>query len=273
MRLEDHRIGFVGAGNMAEAMVRGLLASGMPPSGILVSDVRSARLELFSALGVRSLPQNTRLVLESDVLVLSVKPQVMPDILPELRPHVDPSTLVVSIAAGIRTSIIEKNLPPGTPVVRAMPNTPLLVGKGMSVLVKGACADDDHLALALELFSASGRAFSVDDEDLMDAVTAVSGSGPAYVFYLAEAMLKAAVDEGIPPDSAAELVRTTVLGAGALLDASPSSSPSELRSMVTSPGGTTEAAVKLLDETRTFDTLVNAVRRAALRSRELGKGS
>jgi pyrroline-5-carboxylate reductase len=271
MALEDHRIGFVGGGNMAEAIVRGLLAAQrIPPAAIFVSDVRSERLSLFSAIGVNALSDNTRLVGEVDVLVLSVKPQVMYDVLAELKPHIDAETLVISIAAGIKTSSIEGRLNTGIRVVRVMPNTPLLVGKGISALVRGANAASEDMALASEMFSASGEVVLLNDERLMDAVTAVSGSGPAYVFYLAEAMLEVAKAEGLPEDAAEKLVRHTILGAGAMLVSLIPMSPAQMRRQVTSPGGTTEAAVGVLDAAAVKDTFIRAVRRAAQRSRELG---
>jgi len=274
MSLRDHHIGFIGAGNMAEAIVRGLLsADAVPAASICVSDVRKERLSAFSALGVIAFSDNKRVADEVDILVLSVKPQVMSDILAELKSSIDPQTLVISIAAGVRTSAIEAKLQSGVRVIRVMPNTPLLVGKGVSALVAGRKASGDDLELASEIFSSSGEVLLLKDESMMDAVTAVSGSGPAYVFYLAEAMLKAAKDEGLPDDIAQKLVRFTVRGAGEMLTAAGASSPSDLRRQVTSPNGTTEAAVKLMDSAAVFDTLVRAVRRAAERSRELGKGS
>jgi pyrroline-5-carboxylate reductase len=197
----------------------------------------------------------------------------MSDILAELRPAIDPQTLVVSIAAGIRTSAIEAKLQSGVRVVRVMPNTPLLVGRGVSALVAGKKATNDDLELVSEIFTSSGEVLVLKDEAMMDAVTAVSGSGPAYVFYLTEAMLKAARDEGLPDDVAQKLVRFTIRGAGEMLITAEAPSPSDLRRQVTSPNGTTEAAVKLMDSAAVFDTLVRAVRRAAERSRELGKGS
>jgi pyrroline-5-carboxylate reductase len=274
MSLRDHRIGFIGAGNMAEAIVRGLLsAETIPADSIFVSDVRKERLGAFSTLGVIALSDNKRVADEVDILILSVKPQVMADVLTELKPLIDPETLVISIAAGVRTSTIESRLQRDARIVRVMPNTPLLVGKGISALVTGKKASRDDLELVSEIFSSSGEVLLLKDESMMDAVTAVSGSGPAYVFYLAEAMLKAAKAEGLPDDIAEKLVRFTIRGAGEMLTAAGAPSPSDLRRQVTSPNGTTEAAVKIMDSAAVLDTLVRAVRRAAERSRELGKGS
>ncbi|HHN45991.1 MAG TPA: pyrroline-5-carboxylate reductase [Planctomycetes bacterium] len=273
MPLAEHRIGFVGAGNMAEAIVRGLLAAGaVQADHILVSDVRSDRLDLFAALGVPAFPENLRPASEADILVLSVKPQVMADVLRELSAHVGSDTIVVSIAAGISTGFIEARLGDGARVVRVMPNTPLLVGKGMSALVPGRHASPEDISLVSGIFASCGSTVIIKDETLMDAVTAVSGSGPAYLFYLAEAMLLAAETEGLPAETSDALVRETLAGAGALLAASRGAAPDELRRRVSSPGGTTEAAIKSMDEAGVSAAIMEAVRRAAARSRELAKG-
>ena len=270
MLSEDVVAGFIGAGNMAEAIVKGLVRAGKPASSIVVSDVRSERLELFSSLGCAAFQSNLQAAQRAEVLVLSVKPQVMPDVLAELKEAVDEETLIVSIAAGVASSTIEAAFDMAVRVVRVMPNTPLLVGMGVSAIVPGKNARPDDADMVGEMFAASGRVVLLKDEALMDAVTAVSGSGPAYVFYLAEAILEAAVKEGLPEEVAEVLVRDTVRGAGELLSKEKEIPPPELRRLVTSPGGTTQAAAEILDEAGAKALWVRAVRRAAERSKELG---
>lgn len=272
MLTEDVVAGFIGAGNIAEAVVRGLIRAGKPPSSIVVSDIRSERLGLFSSLGCAAFQSNLQTAQRAEVLVLSVKPQAMPDVLGELKGTVDEETLLVSIAAGVATGAIEASFDKPVRVVRVMPNTPLLVGKGVSVIVPGRNVRPDDADMVEEMFAASGKVVRTDDEAVMDAVTAVSGSGPAYVFYLAEAMVEAALEEGLPEDLAEILVRETIRGAGELLVKEEQTPPAELRKRVTSPGGTTQAAAEILDGAGAKELWVRAVRRAAERSRELGAG-
>ena len=265
---EDMVVGFVGAGNMAEAIIRGLIAAGKPPAELAVSDVRSERLELFSSLGLAAFASNRHLAARAQVLVLAVKPQVMPAVLQELRGEVDEETLLVSIAAGVATAFIEGAFPRPVRVVRVMPNTPLLVGRGVSALVAGRHLRPGDLELAAGIFRASGRVVILEDEALMDAVTAVSGSGPAYVFYLMEAMIDAARQMGMDDEIARRLVVQTVKGAGMLCEAR-GCSPEELRAAVTSKGGTTAAALLALTEAKVFQNLVAAIKAAHRRAEEL----
>lgn len=269
---EDGSIGFIGAGNMAEAIVRGLLRAGKPAGSILASDVRSERLELFAALGVTVFRSNLHVATRAEVLVLAVKPQVLSEVLSELAGELDEETLLVSIAAGVPTPHIEAAFERPVRVVRVMPNMPLLVGAGVSAIVAGRHARAEDMALAADIFAASGKVVRLTDERLLDAVTAVSGSGPAYVFYLAEAMHEAALAEGLAADVADLLVRETINGAGQLLRRQPEIPAAELRWRVTSPGGTTQAAIAVLEAAGARELLVRAVRRAAERARELGAG-
>jgi pyrroline-5-carboxylate reductase len=202
------------------------------------------------------------------IVVVAVKPGDVPRLLQHLQGAVDPSQMILSIAAGVTTAAYERALG-DLPVVRAMPNTPALIDQGVSALCSGAFADDEAMALAERVLAAVGETVRLD-EHLLDAVTAVSGTGPAYVFLLAEALTEAAIREGLPRHAAEKLVNQTVKGAGMLMSAV-DTGPEQLRAQVTSPGGTTAAAVHVLEE-RGFRALVeDAVRAAARRSRELGE--
>jgi pyrroline-5-carboxylate reductase len=266
--LKSSRIVFLGAGNMAEALVKGLLKAGLAmPSQIAVTDVREERRRFFSeTFAVQGLAGNREAVVTADIVVLAVKPQQMRDVLSAIRGSLQPSALVVSIAAGLRTAAIEAGLGGGC-VVRVMPNTPALVGAGVSALCGGAGCTAADLTLAEELLGAVGAVVRVREED-MDAVTAVSGSGPAYVFYLMEAMLAAASRLGLTDEVARQLVYGTVAGAARLVTET-GSPPSELRERVTSKGGTTAAALDVMRQRELAEILIDAMAAAHRRSREL----
>ena len=267
----SERVVFIGAGNMAEALVRGLVGpGGHAPADVTVTDPRPERLTYFrDTFGVCASPDNAAAVAASALVVLAVKPQVMPEVLSGLAPALPRAATVLSIAAGIRCATIESALGGDRAVVRSMPNTPALVGKGVTALCAGRWAGEAPLAKAEALLRTVGAVVRVE-ESLMDAVTAVSGSGPAYVFYLMESMLEAAAGFGLAPEVARTLVYGTITGAAALAAASPES-PAELRARVTSKGGTTAAAVGLLDERRVREALADAVRAAQRRAGELSK--
>lgn len=268
-------IGFIGAGNMAEAIARGLLRSGLcQPSDIRATDPNPDRQRLFMEdLGISCDADCERAAAGSDVVILAVKPFVMGEVLQEIGGTLQAEALIISIAAGISCKFIEGALGGGGEfprrVVRVMPNTPMLAGKGMSALAAGSHASHEDLVLADRLFAAAGKTIRVE-ESQMDAVTAVSGSGPAYVFLLAEALAEAGKAAGLSEGHAAQLARETVIGAAALLDQS-KDSPGELRRKVTTPKGTTQAAVETLQGGGFMDLLVKAVAAAAKRSSELGK--
>ena len=204
--------------------------------------------------------------------VIAVKPQMMAEALPQATRFGGGGTLVVSVAAGTKMTAYEAAFGPGTPVVRTMPNTPAAIGRGITAICGNGAATAAHLALAESLLSAVGQVVRLEGEQQMDAVTAVSGSGPAYVFHLIETLAAAGVAEGLPPDMAMKLAKATVAGAGALAEEA-AEDPAQLRVNVTSPGGTTAAALSvLMDETRGFPALLKeAVHKAAERGRELGK--
>jgi len=266
-------IGFVGGGNMAEALIKGISTARLyEPENILVSDIRQERLDLLAKeYHVQPVGKNADLAAKVDILVLSVKPQNMTEALESIKDAIKQETLVISIAAGIRTAKIAAALG-DMAIVRVMPNTPALIGEGASALFANDKAKP-MLEKAKSLFSAVGKAVVVDDEDLIDAVTAVSGSGPAYFFLLMEEMIKAACQLGLPEDVAKDLVLQTAKGAG-LLAASADrkgESPAELRKKVTSPGGTTEAAVAIFTQGNFGELITSALKKAHDRSKQLSK--
>lgn len=267
------KIGFIGAGNMAEAIVRGLITGNVvPPGRIMVSDPSADRRNLLaSTFGVQATDDNRKVIESSDIIVLAVKPQVMGAALAPVADAFRSTQLVISIAAGLRTETLDGFCHHKPAVIRVMPNTPALVGRGVSALCAGPRAGEEHLALAETLFAAVGSSLRVE-ESAMDAVTAVSGSGPAYVFYWMESMLSAATALGFAPATARQLVYETISGAAALALSSPDS-PEVLRAKVTSKGGTTEAAIKSLDHHQVREHMAEAVMAAARRSKELSQST
>lgn len=271
--LSKRTLGLLGAGNMAEALARGVLKAGLlPASRVIASDVSPERRALFQKeLGVKAADNNDDVIRAADLLVLCVKPQVVDDVLAGLKPNFDTERhLLASIAAGVPTARMERGLPPGARTVRIMPNTPMLVGLGASCLCGGAHATTKDLDAVETLLQSCSTVLRVE-EPMMDAVTGLSGSGPAYLFYLAEAMTEAGVAEGFTREQALKLAARTCLGAAQMLE-STGLDPEELRRRVTSPNGTTQAAVETLDAAGVREKMVAAVRRAAERSRELGRG-
>ncbi len=267
--MAGRRIGFLGAGNMAEALARGLLSGGVAPSGLIASDLAEARRAYFvRELGVETTNDNRAVVAKSDVVVFAVKPQNMAAVLAIIAPP-PAGKLFISICAGVSTGFIERQLSSSPRVVRAMPNTPMLVGEGAAAIARGAFATDDDLATTREIFETAAKVIVVQ-ESMMDAVTAVSGSGPAYFFYLAEAMVEAGVKLGLPREAALALARQTALGAGKLLAVS-EDTPELLRRKVTSPGGTTFAAISRMEDANLKAAIVAALEAAAAKSRELGR--
>ena len=266
-------IGFVGSGNMAEALIKGIIAAKLyAPENVLVSDIRAERLEFLAGkYGVTAVESNAELAAKAKTLVLSIKPQNMADALQSIKDAIGSETLVISIAAGIKVTKIAAVLG-DMAIVRVMPNTPALIAEGASALYANERAKS-LLDKALSIFSSVGKAVVVDNEDLIDAVTAVSGSGPAYYFLLMEEMVKAGVKLGLPEAVAKDLVLQTAKGAGLLaVEADKNNeSPAELRRKVTSPGGTTEAALKVFADGKISELISAAITRARDRGRELSK--
>ena len=268
----DRKVAFLGGGRMGEALVSGLIRSGGRSAGeIMVTSRREDRSrELGETYGIDSTLSNADAVAWADVLVLTVKPQDMEVLLSQIREHVSTEQLVVSFAAGIRTSFVEKHLPDGVHVVRVMSNVAVLVDEAMSVVAAGSNAEDRHLEVAEELLGYVGRVIRLKEVHL-DAITATSGSGPAYFFLLAEAMIEACILLGLSRDVATELIIQTMLGSAKMLRDT-GKHPVVLREMVTSPGGTTIAAIRHLEEAGVRAAFLNAIDAACRRSAELAQG-
>jgi len=264
-------IAFLGAGNMAEALMKGLLRAHVAlPSEIICTDKRGERgPELTHKYGVRFEKENLAAVRAASIVVLSVKPQAMNKLLEEIKPGLDESKLVISIAAGVPIEAIERKVGHGVRIIRTMPNTPALVGAGATALAPGEHATEADLAQAKALFEAVGMAVVVE-EPLLDAVTGLSGSGPAYIFLIIEALADGGVKAGLARDQAQELAAQTVLGSAKLLIET-GEHPGRLKDQVTSPGGTAIAGLHTLEAGGLRTTLMDAVETAANRSRELGK--
>ena len=267
----EHTIAFVGAGNMAGALIRGLIGTAtVPADRIIAADPDQERLSsLEEELDIRVTSNNAEAVKEATVVVLATKPQVFAQLLPGIAEALDPDALLVSIAAGISTGVIERALPAGARVVRTMPNTPALVGAGATAIAAGNHATDEDLALAEILFLSVGISVRVPEEQI-DAVTGLSGSGPAYVFAMIEALRDAGTREGLPEETALRLASQTVFGAARLL-LDEKEAPEVLRDRVTSPGGTTRAGLDALASAGFADAILGAVHAATRRSVELGK--
>lgn len=269
----SYALGIIGAGNMAEAIARGVIRAKLyKPEQLIAADVSAERRALFSReLGIRATEENAHAARDSDALLLSVKPQQMPAALATLAEALVPRTLIISIAAGISSAFIERELGGERPwrVIRAMPNTPMLVGEGMVGLARGAHADESDLARARAIFESAAQVIEVPEEQI-DAVTALSGSGPAYFFYLVEQMIRAGVEMGLTQEQSRQLAARTALGAARMLENTPDS-PQELRRKVTSPGGTTQAAITHLESASVGPAIVEAIKAAQRRGKELGK--
>jgi pyrroline-5-carboxylate reductase len=272
MMFGDQSVGFIGGGNMGEALIRGLISASLfSAERIFAYDVIPSRIEYlekeFGIKGCRSLGELTE---SSGIIVLAVKPQVISEVLDTLGDHLSHKPLVISIAAGISLSVLEGRLPEGTPVVRVMPNAPALVQKGASALSRGKAVSAAQMELSMALFRAVGKAVEVEDK-LMDTVTGLSGSGPAYVLLAIEALIDAGVFMGLPRQTARELVVHTVIGTSMMLEIT-GKHPAELKDMITSPGGTTIHGLQVLESYSVRGALMECVEAASKRSAELGKG-
>ncbi len=263
-------IAFIGGGNMAAAIIGGLRQQGWPAERITVAEPRAERRRwLAERLGVRLADDNACACSEAQAVVVAVKPQVMDTVTASLKPAFQARRpLLISVAAGVPTRYFSRRLHPELAVVRCMPNTPALIGEGASVLFANAHVDDAQKTLAEQLLAATGLVRWVDDEQLMHAVTALSGSGPAYFFRLMECLQQAGERQGLPAELARELVLQTALGAARLATGS-DDDPAELRRKVTSPGGTTEAALNRLNTGGLAELVDAAIEAASRRSREL----
>ncbi len=259
-----------GAGVMGETLLSGLLRSGRPAADIVITEKRADHAAtLRERYGVRVL-DNAEAAQIADVLVLVVKPQDMDGLLSEIRDHIAPGNLVVSLAAGIPTAYLESRLPEGSSVVRVMPNTPALVDQGMAAVSPGRNCTQAHLAEAESLLASCGKVVQVAEKH-QDAVTAISGSGPAYIFYVVESMIEAGVLLGLPRATSTELVVQTLYGAATMLRET-GEHPTVLRERVSSPGGTTIAAIRQLEDHKVRAAFMTAMEAAAARSAELAAG-
>jgi pyrroline-5-carboxylate reductase len=268
----SRRICVLGAGKAGEALVAGLLSSGWSkPADIVATARHQERIEeLSTRYGIEGTLDNVAAVKGAQVVVIAVKPQDIETLLGDVGAALDSSQTVLSIAAAIPTGLIERHMADGVPVVRAMPNAPVTVHEGMAGVTGGAHATEEHVALAEEVLGSVGRSVRVD-EAYMDAVTAVSGSGPAYFALLAESMIEAGILLGLSREVSTDLVVQTMLGTAKLLR-DERMHPVELREMVTSPGGTTISAIRELEQAGVRAAFLNAIQAAMKRSRELAEG-
>lgn len=268
---KDQSIGFIGGGNMGEALIRGLIAASLfPAEKVFAFDVIESRVKyLEKEFTIRGCRDIAELAESGSIIVLAVKPQVISNVLNTLSAHLSHKPLVISIAAGIALSTLEGPLPDDTAVVRVMPNTPALVQKGASALSRGKAVTDAQMEMSLALFRAVGKAVEVE-EKLMDAVTGLSGSGPAYVLLIIEALIDAGVLMGLPRQAARDLVVQTVAGTSMLLEIT-GKHPAQLKDMITSPGGTTIHGLQVLESYSVRGALMECVEAASKRSTELGK--
>lgn len=268
------KISFIGAGNMARALVGGLLKAGHDPAQISASDPFESARTTLGQMGVSTSDNNIDTIQGADVIVLAVKPQVLTDVLRDMAPGIPPNALLISIVAGMPlsaiTDVIESAQGEQMAVVRCMPNTPALLSEGITGMFANAAVSELQKGQAQTLAAAAGRWVWVDNEAAIDAVTAVSGSGPAYFFYLMEAMIEAGVELGLTRTLAAELVVATATGAAAMAEQE-GADPAVLRQNVTSPGGTTERALALFDEAQLNSGIRAALAGAATRSAELAR--
>lgn len=261
-------IGFIGGGAMAEAIIKGLLSRGYQAAGLFVSDKSQERLDyLQKNLGVVTTPDNTAVVARCDLIILAVKPQIKNEILQEIAPHFTAGNTLVSIMAGVPIADMEYILPAGSKVIRVVPNTPALVGMGCTVLAAGSTVTEAELSKTTEIFQAVGSV-TILPEKLLNAVTGLSGSGPAYIYLLIEALSDGGVLAGLPRDVALKLASETVQGAAQMVIET-RLHPGELKDMVTSPGGTTINGLLQMEKNGIRGIIMDAVLAAAKRAEEL----
>jgi len=270
--MSNSKITFIGGGNMARSLIGGLVATGMSTKDISVSEPKAdLREKLSKNFGVNALEENASAVMGANVVVLAVKPQILQEVVTPLGALVaEARPLLISVAAGVTCSSIQRWIGGQPALIRVMPNTPALIGAGISALYANSNVSNGQRALAEKIMAAVGKTIWIKEETLMDAVTAVSGSGPAYFFYVMQAIYDAAVREGLDAQTARSLSLETALGAARLALAS-TEDPGNLQAQVTSPGGTTEAAIKVLDDSGVRDNLQKAVSAARARGGELAK--
>jgi pyrroline-5-carboxylate reductase len=269
--LSNKTIGFVGAGNMAETLLSGLISTNLSkPSNIICSDVRKDRLEeLKETYGINITTDNSEAIRSSQIVIYAIKPQIMAEVIKETAPVLDASKLIISIAAGVPMAAIESLIHKDLRLIRAMPNLCVAVQEGATAIAAGAHAKKEDIDQAMAIFSSVGRCVFLKENNLMDAVTGLSGSGPAYIFMIVDALADAGVKMGLSRQEARILSSQTVMGAAKML-LETKIHPGELKDMVTSPGGTAIAGLHTLEKGGLRTTLINAVEAATKRSQELG---
>ncbi len=268
--MENKKLGFIGTGRMGEALIKGILQARLvPPENIFASDADSAKLQLLEKeYKIKICTDNCAAVIDSDIIIIAVKPQIVPHVLMEIKNSVK-KKLIISIAAGVTIETYENALPRGTKVVRIMPNIAATVQEAASAISPGSAASKDDLAIASSIFNAIGKSVILP-EYLMDAVTGLSGSGPAYIFTIIEALADGGVYEGLDRKTARLLAAQTVLGAAKMV-LEDGSHTAELKDMVTSPGGTTIRGLRVIEDRGVRIAMMDAVIEACERSKELGK--
>ncbi|HEY3307803.1 MAG TPA: pyrroline-5-carboxylate reductase [Desulfuromonadaceae bacterium] len=266
--LDGKKIGFIGGGNMAEAIIKGLVGAGLPSGAIMVAEPVAPRRDFLSSeFAAEVSDDNLQVTRQADIIIMAIKPQMAASVLTSLESAISSEKLIISIMAGISTDFIEKTLTNGVRVIRSMPNTPALIQSAATAICLGRKATPDDLEVARKVFSCVGTVVSVPEQQ-MDAVTGLSGSGPAYVFSFIEALSDAGVKNGLPRDVAAQLAVQTVIGAARMV-AETNEHPALLREKVTSPGGTTIAALHTLEKGCFHGLVMDAVDAACRRSKEL----
>ena len=266
----DKKVGFIGSGNMAEAIIKGVIGAGLiPPKNVMCSDILEDRTRLLSdSHGITASSDNLDLAYLTDVVVLAVKPQVMGFVLKEIVEAVDESKLVISIVAGVTLKSIKSSFKQGSRIIRVMPNTPALIGEGVAAISLGTNATEEDLNVTKRIFDSVGTTVVVE-ERYMDAVTGLSGSGPAYIFLMIEALIDAGVKVGLDRDTARTLAVQTVFGAAKML-LETGEHPAELKDKVTSPGGTTTVGLHVMETGKIRAVMIDAVEAATNKSKELG---
>jgi pyrroline-5-carboxylate reductase len=269
--LNGQVVGFIGAGNMGEALIRGLIQSGkVKPGDIIASDINTERLSAIAkTYGIRTTSSNIEVAEKASIILIAVKPMMVDPLLNELAPYSSENHLYISVAAGIPASRFAEKLHPKSGIVRVMPNAPASVLAGITAVYPGQNVSPENLQNAIAIFECAGKAVTIYNESLMDSVTGLSGSGPAFVFLMIESLSDAGVQLGISRKEASVLAAQTVYGAAKML-LETGKHPAELRDIVATPGGTTVAGLKALEKGRFRATVMDAVEAATLRSRELG---
>jgi pyrroline-5-carboxylate reductase len=269
--LNSKKIGFIGSGNMGEALINGLIISGSSaPDHIICSDIRTEQLErMQAAYGIQTTTDNSEVVKQADIIIYAIKPQIMAQVLMETAKDLDLSKLIISIAAGVPMVAIENSLKKDLRLIRVMPNVAVAVNEGAAAIAAGKHAKQEDIQLAKDIFNSVGKCVFLKENDLLDAVTGLSGSGPAYIFMIVEALADAGVKMGLSRQDAQFLASQTVLGSAKLL-LETGTHPGQLKDSVTSPGGTAIAGLHTLEKGGLRTTLINAVESATIRSKELG---